>query len=228
MKCTAHFNVKMKAIAFVIVAICIACAVAKPKINDFDLIKSNEVDVESSIVDFDLSPRIVGGENAKQGQFPYQVSLRTRFSRQHYCGGTIISNRFILTAAHCTSGLTGWPFFVTAVVGALRRVSDGVGVRIQKITAHEKYNPLRILNDIALIQTKTKIVFTDLIQPIALAGEDLPGDKRVILSGWGRNRVGFFGKILCVQNSMSKCFISALITVIASDIAIHGAQNTQP
>lgn len=43
--------------------------------------------------------RIVNGLDASQGQFPYQISLRK--NSMHHCGGSIITNRFILTAAHC-------------------------------------------------------------------------------------------------------------------------------
>lgn len=47
--------------------------------------------------------RVVGGENAKEGQFPYIVSLR-RTTGAHFCGGTIVSNVYIISASHCTSG----------------------------------------------------------------------------------------------------------------------------
>lgn len=49
--------------------------------------------------------RIVGGRSALQGEFPWQVSLHTNelVDFDHACGGTIVSEWYILTAAHCIS-----------------------------------------------------------------------------------------------------------------------------
>ena len=48
--------------------------------------------------------RIIGGEDSEPGQFPYLVSLKYLGVR-HFCGGSLISSSWILTAAHCVSGL---------------------------------------------------------------------------------------------------------------------------
>lgn len=45
--------------------------------------------------------RIIGGQQAERGQFPYQVQIQ--YFNQHQCGGAIISPNWVVTAAHCVS-----------------------------------------------------------------------------------------------------------------------------
>jgi secreted trypsin-like serine protease len=49
----------------------------------------------------ELSVRVVGGSRAAEGRYPYIVSLRSPSTGEHYCGGTLIASRVVLTAAHC-------------------------------------------------------------------------------------------------------------------------------
>jgi len=48
--------------------------------------------------------RIVGGNEAARHSWPWQVSLRTTSSNFHFCGGCLLSNRWVATAAHCVDG----------------------------------------------------------------------------------------------------------------------------
>lgn len=169
----------MKTFNAFVLALCVVCTTST-KLSNIE--HATEIDMET---------RIIGGEDAKLGQFPYQVSLRNALNRQHFCGGSIISQRFILTAAHCTQGLNALPFFVDAVVGAIRLKGGGFTVKLNKIIPHQNYNPKKLQNDISLIRTRQDIIFTNVIDAIALSKIDLPSDgiTPVILSGWGRSKV---------------------------------------
>lgn len=118
--------------------------------------------------------------------FSWQVSLRSVLLRSHFCGGSILTNRFILTAAHCTTGLNLHPTFFVAVVGALKRHFDGVTYRVDKVMRHEDFSLQTISNDISLIRTAKEITFTPNIQPIALPKQNDPGNTAAVVSGWGK------------------------------------------
>ncbi|XP_015429021.1 PREDICTED: chymotrypsin-1-like [Dufourea novaeangliae] len=131
--------------------------------------------------------QIVGGRDAPVGKFPYQVSLRQ--NGNHFCGGSIINSRTILTAAHCVAGLRNLKA-VTVQVGTNQLKSGGVSYGVEKVDSHPKYNSVTIANDIAVIRLNADIHFTDLIQPIKLATSDVPEGGTVTLSGWGTTRNG--------------------------------------
>ncbi|XP_055844783.1 serine protease SP24D-like [Episyrphus balteatus] len=129
--------------------------------------------------------RIVGGQNAVAGQFPHQISLRR--NKQHTCGGSIISNKYVLTAAHCVvqSGITPYPANQFSIyAGSINRVSGGVEVAVAKIKVHEKYG--NFLNDLAVLTLANKLTFNKNIAPIALQNKEIPHDAKVLISGWGR------------------------------------------
>lgn len=165
----------MKATIFVFLAICVFCTVA---------------DIEFGLPKDDISTLIVGGNDAEEGQFPYQVSLRNKVKNRHYCGGSILNSRFLLTSAYCVIEYHVRPEKIYAVVGAVRSVEGGVVLSINKITPHRYFTRHRMRDDIALLRTAEEIVFTNLIQPIALPTQNLPEqDVAVRFSGWGLTKV---------------------------------------
>ncbi|OWR49200.1 putative serine-type enodpeptidase [Danaus plexippus plexippus] len=129
------------------------------------------------------SPRIVGGENAPVGSAPHQASLRSIFG-SHFCGGSIISKRWILTAAHCTVGQS--TFTIKVVVGTNSLTSGGEKYSVEKIIVHEDYDGGEIINDVSVVKVSTDIEFTDLVQPIQLPKTDTAEGAVLTLTGWGR------------------------------------------
>lgn len=151
-------------------------------------------------------PRIINGHDAKEGQFPYMVSLRDRDDNGHWCGASILSSRFLLTAAHCCASIFSDPKNMYAIVGATRLSRGGVHIELDKIVAHKGFDYFQEHGkyDVAVIRTANEIVFSDLIQPIALPTSDFPDDRavKVVLSGWGRLEV-----ITNFTISFASCFI---------------------
>ncbi|XP_005183422.2 brachyurin-like [Musca domestica] len=142
----------------------------------------------------ELEGRITNGELAKAGQFPYQVGLSLVFGdKGAWCGGTLISDRWILTAAHCTDGADG----VTAYLGAIDIKDDHekgqqrIYTSKSNIVIHEHWDPSTLSNDISLIKLPVVIEFNERIQPASLPKMDghystYEGDM-VWASGWGKD-----------------------------------------
>lgn len=143
----------------------------------------------AAVEDVQSDMRVVAGfEVEEMSRASYQVSLRRKFGRKnHICGGCIASDRWILTAAHCTHGIT--PEGMKAVVGTLRLDSGGDEYDIEKIIVHEWYNPEIIGNDIALFKTAKEFQKGRGYAPIPFCAEATPADTMMLLVGWGKTSV---------------------------------------
>lgn len=99
--------------------------------------------------------RIVGGEDAADGEFPHQVSLRlmNAIGATHFCGGSVIDKNWVVTAAHCCAGHI--PLILHVVAGGIRLNSNENEEQkrnVDKIISHEKYQSSGVLNDICLLK----------------------------------------------------------------------------
>lgn len=100
------------------------------------------------------------------GQFPFQVSIRRKFSTDlQICNGAILDRRFILTTAHCVRGVK--PETIYALLGRINEKSHRINIEI--IKQHESYNSVSNENDIALLRTVQDIDYSvHEVQPIQL------------------------------------------------------------
>nr|ACE75318.1 chymotrypsin-like protein [Glyptapanteles indiensis] len=126
--------------------------------------------------------RIVGGEATTAEEYPYVVSLR--FRDKHICGGTIVSNRYILSAAHCLVQIS--PFLLTIIAGTSSKQEIGDVYFVQFPVLHT-FNANDGSNDIALLRTSSNIRYHNKVQPAELTDRDINTDKYpVTMIGWGR------------------------------------------
>ncbi|XP_016836621.1 serine protease SP24D-like [Nasonia vitripennis] len=98
---------------------------------------------------------IIGGERADEKQFPYQVALLVK--GKLVCGGGIIGDKYILTAAHCFIDKTG-SFYnraYTVVAGATDlNLDEGIKIAPEKVYVHKDYQTSTFENDIAILKLK--------------------------------------------------------------------------
>lgn len=127
--------------------------------------------------------RIIGGDFATQGQFPYQVSLQ--LNGRHHCGGAIISKTAVVTAAHCTIGQNPENFKVFA--GTSDLLADHVEVGVDRLINHPQYHPQTNDYDLTLVILNRPLPLGPKIKVITLAdsSDNYPADKMAIVSGWG-------------------------------------------
>ncbi|XP_049871206.1 serine protease hepsin-like [Pectinophora gossypiella] len=129
--------------------------------------------------------RIVGGEEAGVDEFPWMAKL-TYFKR-FYCGGMLINDRYVLTAAHCVKGFM-W-FMIKVTFGEHNRCNATVRPETRFVlrAISNKFSLSNFDNDIALLRLNERVPISDAIKPICLPtnNKNLYVGVKAVASGWG-------------------------------------------
>jgi len=138
--------------------------------------------------------RIVGGEDAETGEFPWQVRIENiNDLTDAFCGGTLLSSDTVLSIASCFNALLGSsadPTNFRAIVGDTDRTSpDGEQTFfVRQIIPHPDFaiTATGLVNDFAIIKLATPVTFSDRIAPICLpTATNNYDDVVATLTGWG-------------------------------------------
>ncbi|KAM9328273.1 prothrombin [Pholidichthys leucotaenia] len=164
--------------------------------------KSKQDQNEKELLESYAGSRIVGGDNAEEGSAPWQVMLYKRHPQELLCGASLISDQWILTAAHCILYPPWNKNFSTSDIlvrlGKHNRAKFERGtekiVAIDDIIVHPKYDWKTNLNrDIALLHLRRPVIFTDQIHPICLPNKKvaktlMTAGFKARVTGWGNLR----------------------------------------
>ncbi|XP_037687123.1 coagulation factor XI isoform X2 [Choloepus didactylus] len=141
-----------------------------------------------------IGSRIVGGTASVRGEWPWQITLHiTTPTQRHLCGGSIIGNQWILTAAHCFDEVNS-PKILRVYSGILNQSEIEEALPyfgVQEIIIHDKYEKAESGYDIALLKLETTMNYTDFQRPICLPSK---GDRDVMynncwVTGWGYRKL---------------------------------------
>ncbi|XP_048794852.1 trypsin I-P1 isoform X5 [Lagopus muta] len=123
--------------------------------------------------------KIVGGYTCGRSAAPYQVSLNSGY---HFCGGSLISSQWVLSAAHC------YKSSIQVKLGEYNLAStDGSEQTISasKIIRHSGYNSNTLNNDIMLIKLSKAATLNSYVSTVALPTSCPSAGTTCLISGWG-------------------------------------------
>lgn len=142
----------------------------------------------------DADSRIVGGSQAAVGSHPHMVAMTNGvLVRNFLCGGSLITQRTVLTAAHCIAAAFSGNSLVSSLrvtVGTNRWNSGGTTHTLARNVTHPNYVAATIKNDIGILITSSNVALNNLVRTVPITYAFIGQGVASRVAGWGRIRAG--------------------------------------
>ncbi|XP_054903961.1 chymotrypsin-like protease CTRL-1 [Poeciliopsis prolifica] len=130
--------------------------------------------------------KIINGEDAVSGSWPWQVSLQDKRG-VHFCGGSLINKDWVVTAARCRV----WAPYLRVILGEHDRLSNSEPIQIRtisKVITHPSFNSRNFNFDIKLLKLSSPAEFNSRVSPVCLVSSwsRIPSGTKCVTTGWGR------------------------------------------
>ncbi|XP_073956770.1 serine protease persephone-like isoform X2 [Choristoneura fumiferana] len=168
--------------------------------------------IASSIPPLDV--HIIGGERASLGEFPHMVALGfNRLNGYSFdCGGSLLSNQYVLTAAHCVDTLDGiGPSIARMGVVELggSTFNAETDVRISEIIKYPGYARKEKYHDLALLKLSKAVTFDNNMHAACLYTSDDDPTIKLTVTGWGT--------VSTTKDARSNMLLKANVTVVGRE-----------
>ncbi|XP_055609800.1 transmembrane protease serine 9-like [Uranotaenia lowii] len=190
-------------------------------VNSFDRIEDEVGSKNCGLKKVNKRNLIINGVQSYEGEWPWHVGIFVinGRSKRYACGGTLISDQFVMTAAHCL--LDGSPELHKGILvvqlGQNNLHESSVHMRevqVRNVTTHAQFDPISKTNDIALLELTSTVQFDDYMQPACLPKQKDSENLNLLgssgsIAGWGYQQPWTF----VISNKLQSANVSVVDAV---------------
>lgn len=131
------------------------------------------------------------GSSDELPRVDFQSPVSILYQSKHICSGIILNKRWIITSANCIEKHFKDTELLISYGSVLRNDANRTKVGSEKIVVHPKFDAVTLVNNVALIKTKSDIIFNYNVEAAKLPTKNTLEDEKVYAVGWRIEKVAF-------------------------------------